>query len=412
MHNKERRGTIVASAVHRVGVDGVSRYDATARIPGDEELRFFFEISGDIVPPRVQRDDFLVLALLFYAMRRHCDLYIDGPVSRELLANLEEFQRAWAMWVPERYRIIDVSAREEVDEISKTNERIAVAAFSGGVDATFAIARHAGESQARDRCRIVTAVLIHGFDIELQHDASFGIARENARLMSGAMGVPLTTVRTDWRALTSHYWEHEYCPGLTACLALFGEVANVALMASGEDYNHIVVPWSSNPVTNPLLSSATFRNFTEGNGFTRTDKVREIARFPEVAERLRVCWQGPQTGQNCGTCEKCTRTKLNFLANDLPIPTSLGAPPSPMEIARIKANNSVQMSFLEEIFTYAQRSRMPKPMKNALQVAIIKNRIVNRVPLTRHLLRAVGTVSNLARRSRASVGTAPSRSAV
>src|SRR5688500_729659 len=136
--------------------------------------------------------------------------------------------------------MINISAREEVDETSTTRERVAVATFSGGVDATFAVARHVSEPDRRDRCRIATAVLIHGFDIGLKHEASFAIARENSRRMAETMGIALTTVRTNWRELTSGFWEDEYCPGLTACLALFSGVANIALMASGEDYNHIV----------------------------------------------------------------------------------------------------------------------------------------------------------------------------
>jgi hypothetical protein len=386
MQSMEDR-VIVARASHRIVENGASRYDATAQTPDSEQLNIFFEIEGAVVPPPVRRDDFLVLALLFFAMRRGRDLHIDGVVSRQLLINLDEFQRAWAMWVPKTYRAIRITAREEVDDLAMPADRIAVAAFSGGVDATFALARHVNESTARDRCRIAVAVLVHGFDIDLKQQVGFRNAHDNALEMTAAMQVPLSVVRTNWREVCSENWEFDYFAGLSACLSLFGEVANVALTGSGEDYEHLVLPWSSNPITNPMLSSTSFRNHTDGSAFSRTAKVREVAKLSGVADRLRVCWQGPQTGRNCGHCEKCTRTKLNFLANDLPIPRSLGATPSSLEIMRLKARTEVQVSFLVEILDYAQRSSMSEGMKKALRFAIRKNRLLNRFVFLRTVLR-------------------------
>lgn len=380
---------IIARASHRITETGSSRYDVTVCPPDADAIEIFFEIGGAVVPPRVRRDDFLVLALVFFAMRRGCDLHIDGTVSSQLLINLEEFQRAWSMWVPKVYRPIRITAREELPDGAPSVERVAVAAFSGGVDATFAMVRHVIDSPARDRCRIATAVLVHGFDIHLKHDAGFRQAYDNAREMTAAMKVPLSTVRTNWRELGREFWEHEFCAGLSACMALFGEVATIGLMGSDEDYEHFVLPWGSNPITNHLLSSAAFQNLTEGGAFSRTEKVRVIASLPDVSDRLRVCWQGPQTGKNCGRCEKCTRTKLNFLANDLPVPKSLGNVPSSLEILQLKARNAVQISFLEDILVYARRSSMSKRMKNAIWIAIRKNRTLIRFPILRPALRVV-----------------------
>ena len=49
-------------------------------------------------------------------------------------------------------------------------------------------------------------------------------------------------------------------------------------------------------------------------------------------ENLRVCWEGPQRDRNCGVCEKCIRTKLEFLANGLELPSALSTPPTAGEI--------------------------------------------------------------------------------
>ena len=348
-------------------------------------MHFFYEIEGDLVPGVADREDFLVLSLLFFAMRKGIDLHIDGRVSRELLINLEEFQRAWVMWAPTTYRAVRITCREEIPEAAAAAARVAVAAFSGGVDATFSLTRHALASQARDRCAIATAVFVHGFDIKLDQPAAFATALANAREMTTAMHVPLTTVRTDWRSIGG-IWEFEFCAGIAAVLTLFQGPANIGLIGSDEDYMHFV-PYS-NPITNHFMSSGTFRIFTEGGSFSRSEKVAELARVPELAERLRVCWQGPATGRNCGQCEKCIRTKLNFLASGNAIPRALGRVPSVLDILRLKAMKPIQVGYLEEIHTHARRhGSMPRSMLRALRIAIAKNRALNRRPYLRSALR-------------------------
>lgn len=405
MHQSGSPRRITASATHRTTNTGSSRYDATAHGPGSSTVGFFFEIEGALIPPREQREDFLVLALVFYAMRQGCDLHIEGRVSRQLLINLEEFQRAWSMWVPQRYRPVRITATEELDDPALSTERVAVAAFSGGVDATFALVQHVTEREARDRCRVAAAVLVHGFDVELEQAIAFAKAYENAREMTAALDVPLSVVRTDWKDLADGYWEHEHLAGLSACLALFSGVANFALMGADQDYRSVGVPWGSNSITNHLLSSPRFRNLTTGASFSRTMKVNAIARFPAVASRLRVCWEGPQTGENCGKCEKCMRTKLNFIANGLEVPAGLGRAPTLIEILRVKARRKEQIRFLRDIYLHAQRSALPRSTKRAIRIAVIKNRVLHRLPAANELLRVLKMPWKLARRTTFALAT-------
>jgi hypothetical protein len=395
---------IIASATHRLTATGSRRYDATAYGPDNATARFFFEIEGALIPPREERRDFLVLALVFYAMRQGCDLHVEGAVSRQLLINLEEFQRAWSMWVPQTYRPIRITATEEVEDRPVSTERVGVAAFSGGVDATFALVRHVTEREARDRCRVAAAVLVHGFDVDLEQDVAFAKASENASEMTAALNVPLSIVRTDWKDLADGYWEHEHLAGLSACLALFSGVASFALMGADQDYRSVGVPWGSNSITNHLLSSASFRNLTTGASFSRTKKVAAIARIPAIASRLRVCWEGPQTGENCGKCEKCMRTKLNFLANGLEVPPGLGRTPTIIDILRVKARRKEQIGFLRDIYLHAQGSSLSRATKRAIRVALIKNRILQRLPAANELLRVLKMPWKLARRTSFALG--------
>ena len=69
-----------------------------------------------------------------------------------------------------------------------------------------------------------------------------------------------------------------------------------------------------------FISSDDFVVIHDGASHTRTEKVDMISEWKEGIENLRVCWEGDLKDSNCGKCEKCVRTKLNFLAIGRPLP--------------------------------------------------------------------------------------------
>ena len=85
-----------------------------------------------------------------------------------------ELVDAWHCWLPERYARVRVVA----DSVAQPGPPLegAVAAFSGGVDSTFTLWRHAARSSSDGRRTIALAVLIHGLDIPLDDETAFRIA--------------------------------------------------------------------------------------------------------------------------------------------------------------------------------------------------------------------------------------------
>ena len=71
-----------------------------------------------------------------------------------------------------------------------------------------------------------------------------------------------------------------------------------------------MLPWGSNPVSDPLLGSESFPIRHHGAGATRTEKLQALASWPEAMDSLRVCWSGPRNDRNCGTCRKCVTLAL------------------------------------------------------------------------------------------------------
>lgn len=341
----------------------------------------FYEISGDVLPPPLTVYDFAVTATIFMALREGRPVHVEGAVTESLLQNLEEFQEAWALWRPS-YKCVRITADQMLPS-QPSLPRKGVFAVSGGVDGTFALLRHHSGHAGLRTARPVCAMMVHGFDIPLTKQQAFDRARQDVAAVTGALGVPLATVRTNWREVAGWNWVMEYAAALSSCLHQFHGLANVGVAGAGEDYGQLIVPWGSNPVTNPLLSGGGFQVHTEGSGFTRTARVRLICDYPEIAAKLRVCWEGPMTGENCGRCEKCTRTMLNFMANGQE-PLCFDRRPTRMQILGLTARNRVQLALLREIMTSASKNGMNEPWLSALRLAIAKNRVL--LPL-----RALGT---------------------
>jgi hypothetical protein len=333
----------------------------------------YFEISGDALPPPLELHDFAAIATIFLAMREGRPLHIDGPVSSALLRNLEEFQEAWALWLPNDYRQVAISAKEEVDAAPSGPRDSGVFAFSGGVDSVSSLIRHHDGDLGRRAVRAATAVLIHGFDIPLSETVAFDAARRGAEAILSELNIPLSIVRTNWRETLRRRWEMEFGAGVAACMHQFAGTGSTGIVGSSEDYAHIVWPWGSNPITDHMLSSSAFSLRLECRGLTRTERVAVICRYPRIARHLRVCWEGPITGENCGQCEKCIRTKLNFLAAGFE-PLCFDGPPTWDEILRVRAKNVPQIALLEEIHMSAQQRGIKEPWVMALGASIQKNK--------------------------------------
>jgi bacterioferritin-associated ferredoxin len=73
-------------------------------------------------------------------------------------------------------------------------------------------------------------------------------------------------------------------------------------------------------ITDPLLSSLSFAIVHDGAEQHRVGKARALAAWPEALRNLRVCWAGRSADTNCGRCEKCVRTILEFRAAGVPCP--------------------------------------------------------------------------------------------
>lgn len=285
--------------------DGETTFSAVVECPQSERQTLWFRIPSEHSRLAVCSSDAFIVANIFLIMKAGYECRFHGNLSPTLLRNLAEFQSAWTLWRPERYKPVEISPDSENEEQVAEPRTEAIAAFSGGVDSTYTIFRHTfGACPKRWTRDIKTCLFVHGYDIPLNDRDSFNRAVKPIERTLSEVGVKLLTMSTNLQALNIE-WDDTHIAGLASTLMFFKKSFNEGLIASGCAYGGLVLPWGSNPITDHLLSSSSFGIVHDGAGVKRLEKIKQLSQWNEGYDSLRVCFSAERRDENCGVCAKC-----------------------------------------------------------------------------------------------------------
>lgn len=319
-------------------------------------------------------DPFLV-ATLFYAMRSNSDIHIEDKVTYGLLRNIERFQKVWCCWKPELYHAINITADEIID-INHNIKGNAIQTFSGGLDSTFTTYQHVKKIAGKYSHNLTTAVMVHGFDIPLEDEHIYQDIFSRSKKVLATVGVELIPLKTNFRDLWHKdlkYWEHAFGTGMSACILLFARNHSYGLIASSEPYNSLLLPWGSNPISDPLLSSSNFIIEHDACEYTRGEKVSIVSDWSDGINNLRVCWQGNDIRYNCCRCEKCIRTILNFKSIKRPVPLSFPLDININDIISLRGMSEAHLNPLRQIIAEAIKHDINDKWVDAVKQVIAIN---------------------------------------
>jgi len=281
-------------------------------------------------PPGDLPADFALLATIGQAMKAGFDLDVDFPVDRTLLEGLAHYQEVWHRFRPDIFAEQIVIRAEAIDRASKASptHKKAIATFSAGVDSSFTLLRHAGETDWIGRRELTSAVMVHGFDMPLDATEGFDRLRAKGAAIAAEVGVDFFVVRTNWRDVAPN-WQMSFGAGLAAVLHQFSATHDVGLIATEEAYDNAFPIWGNSFWNDRFFSSGGFRIESDGGAYDRIERIAALAARPAILRQLSVCWAGPRNGENCGVCPKCVLTKLNFsvagIQEPWPFPQQLDA---------------------------------------------------------------------------------------
>lgn len=353
-------------SINKILLNGITRNGET------EKLEIDYLHHNRSVAPEPESLDGYVCAVIFYLMENATDLKVDGALSNDFLRNIRLFSEAWQCWKPEQYAPISIEAKsyqtgknESVLNAIKSRLGLAPApqrallTFSGGVDACFSLARHAHSSgilSKTDRYNIKDAVMVQGFDVDHRNDVGFESLQNRVHPILNSFHTNLLTVKTNIRAMVRQNWEHSFAAQVASVLHQFSQNFEYGIIGSSEPYTHMINSWGSHPATDYLLSSGFLSIIHDGAGFSRTSKVAQIGKFSSITSNLKVCWEGNEQDKNCGVCEKCVRTKLNFVASGQAIPGCFFSDLTPEQIMNIPIRNEAALAELRSIIQYAEKA--------------------------------------------------------
>jgi hypothetical protein len=294
------------------------------------------------------------------------DIALAEPVSTSMLANLEEWQDAWLRLRPDLYSRVEIRARIAARRPLRRRSIDAVLAFSGGLDSCYSLSAHANRALGFRSKRLGLAVMVHGMDIPLDKPSAFAFALASANRITDSFGIPLCAVSTNWRLFSPDY-EATFFAGLASVLHLFSGRYRSCVISSEAPYRQEVLGWGSSSSTNYLLGHTSFPISTTGLGLGRTEKAAAIASNTAITRDLRVCHAGPMNGRNCGECEKCIRTALNFLSVGVPRIEAL-EPVSLEKLDGLSVANAAQLDNLVDILGYP--GVLPEAYRSKLEAVV------------------------------------------
>lgn len=287
--------------------------------PGKDRQELWFTIPENQEAGLSLNADPFVLGSIYLIMQSDYDVQVHGNVSPSLLCNLEDFQAAWATWMPELKKVT-IKADNEIEPCFSQTRNESVVAFSGGVDSCFTAYSQAQAYVRPNSSRLAAGIMIQGFDIPLDQPDTFASAMKRSQALLSSLDLELIPIATNYKELGAD-WIHSFGAATASCLALFSGRFNVGFISQGLTYNDFhLLHEGSNPLTDPLLSSDTFKIVPGGTEFERASKIFAMRDWKEFLHYLRVCHKGPQKDRNCCECEKCMRNILTFRALGLGLP--------------------------------------------------------------------------------------------
>ncbi|MCL2017230.1 MAG: hypothetical protein FWG80_00435 [Alphaproteobacteria bacterium] len=346
---------------------------------------YYFKFPKSVADDMTDRADPLIMALVFPMMRIGGNFEIHGAkFSREFADNIKLFTKIWNLWKPEQYKSVNITG-DEIKNEKFNNDGKLITCFSGGLDATYTAYKYAKKLATGKNYFYDKSVFIHGADIPLNQPDKYKAALNSAMETTRDIGVDLVRVETNYREFP-HDWEMEHGAIMAATLMFFQGGYSFGC-ATNQHIHRFQIIWGLNPFTDNLMSSDVFHFFNDGYEHNRCDRAGLIKDWDIGVKNLRVCWSNyNDLSKNCGYCEKCVRTKLNFLAHGISHLPSMPDGLTPAQIKEQKLDKDYKWKMYKECYkTGVINGTFPSDIKRTLEKKLSKPPHAHSCSLWQHL---------------------------
>ena len=288
-----------------------------ARIGWEDSARpeqtLFYEVGPDhSAPLAADPNAFLVGAILPAWHRGERRIRVEGGLCPMLVDQIRAPLQTLAAWYPELGPPPAIEAAR-LEARPAAGDR-AISLLSCGVD-SLATLRANRLWFPPDHALAIRSCLLVDFVDEEDREAPFRSNPDAAKIgaalsVCADAGTDVVLMRTNIWSLDGDGWFFAKSSFgalfLSAAHCLSGAYRHVYIAAS-IDAHHPSVPAGSSPLLDPYYSSGHLQVHHHGTYMPRFERTVGL-------DNLRVCVHDERGTGNCGTCEKCIRTKLMLVA--------------------------------------------------------------------------------------------------
>lgn len=348
------------------------RWELSGRVTMDrldtEGLRIWFRFPAEYSRGELDASPFLP-GLLATSMWWNENLHVDGPVSAQLLASVDDAMAAYRNLFPSLPTIgVSAPSCELPPGVLAT-----ACLFSRGIDSWYSVLSNL-EAPARRRPPPTHVVYVPSIDF-MYGDENRARSIEATRQAAESIGCDLVLLETNLRHLTERFQHWGVTHG--------GGLAGMGL-ALGASFSHVLLPSSvplsapnhfgSDAALDPLWSTERTTIVHDGAASSRLDKVRSLGSHREVLTNLKVCFK-TDTVQNCGRCDKCLLTMIELhIAGALEECPAFEQPLDPRAVARI-SRPGWQRSFLTELVDALGDGKTDLALRRGLEKVLLREEL-------------------------------------
>jgi hypothetical protein len=297
-----------------------------------------YEISGSPTALRRSYDPFLVAGFaLAMESGEEISLQGDAPVSGPLIRNLGSAMDVYRQWFSRLHRVRIYG--EHVEDVPGTGSDHVGCFFSGGVDSIYTFIQNKAE--------ITHLILCQGLDIPFDEVERWERTVDFARRFAEEQGKGLVLVGTSAKSPMRPPGRTDNHGAVLVSTGLglgFGK-----LLVPGSHSLSDLFPWGSHPLLDPLYSNGVTQ-VVHDSPVRRSTKTAAIVRTGIGLDSLRVC--NVFSEYNCGTCEKCLRTRTMLALLEARSP-ALAPLSDPKRLRRLKLHSDAQQSFWVDNLEFA-----------------------------------------------------------
>lgn len=312
-------------------------------------------------------DPFAIACFAPATAHRESRLLIEGDLCPRVVDGLRVAMTWYRHWYGKQWTPLAIESGRRPYSLRST-VRAGAVFLSCGVDSLYSLREIGNLMPATHPAAPQVALFAIGYDLRIP--AATARALANAQAASEALGLTLVPIRSNIPTLDDDYklWKFQFGgPAFAALPHALGRGIERAWLGADVDIATLE-PWCNHPATAPEFSSHDVEIRQDGIEATRGQKVGAIASWDIARRFLRVCTRNPVSSLNCGSCEKCVRTRLEMLAfgNADALPAFGGVP--------LAASNVLGMSIRMDLSYYEETIEPLRALGRLDLIAAIRDR--------------------------------------